>query len=176
MSNGPTSQPNTPGGPGHQSGPPGYPPQGHPGHPGYHPQGYFLTIIIRSKMLNFYFRLSQPPRLSTASWSISTTRYAAIWSTRLFWLSATPRLSSKSSISSISTSISRFFLEFHFSKYNDIFKVIHQEHPDHIPLAVLADQWADHQIQINRIHMERLLTVVNRYFRILNGFLTTTRW
>lgn len=50
MSNGPTSQPNTPGGPGHQSGPPGYPPQGHPGHPGYHPQGYFLIIIIRSKM------------------------------------------------------------------------------------------------------------------------------
>ena len=43
MSNGPTSQPNTPGGPGHQSGPPGpYPPQGHPaGHPGYHPQGNF---------------------------------------------------------------------------------------------------------------------------------------
>ena len=51
MSNGPTSQPNTPSGPGHQSGPPGYPPQGHPGHPGYHPQGYFLAIIIRSKIL-----------------------------------------------------------------------------------------------------------------------------
>ena len=123
MSNGPTSQPNTPGGPGHQSGPPGYPPQGHPGHPGYHPQGYFLTIIIRSKMLNFYFRLPQSPRLSTASWPISTTRYAAIWSTRLFWLSATPRLSSKSSISSISTSISRFILEATFQNVKIYFRL-----------------------------------------------------
>ena len=127
-----------------------------------------LFSYYNNKSLKFYFRLPKSPRLSTTTRSVSTTWYAAIWSTWLFWLSATPWLSAKPSISSISTSISRFFLEFHFSKYNDIFKVIHQEHPDHIPLVVLAVQWADHQIQINRIHMERLLMVVNRYFRLLN--------
>ena len=163
MSNGPTSQPNTPGGPGHQSGPPGYPPQGHPaGHPGYHPQGYFPTIIIRSTIDDF--RLSKSSRVSTASWTLSTTRYAAIWWwSCIFGLSATSWLSTKPSISSIPTSISRFILDFHFCKIlKKISKVTHQEHPVHILQAVHAVQWVDHQIQISPIHMEPLLMVDNR--------------